>query len=173
MSANKHISIRPATSADAAALAALRLELEQEDLPQLPPLHQNISAETEARSIKQFNETEGALLLLLFAGDELIGFCDFHPVAIPLRKHCGKLGISIRKEFRNRGLGKQLIRHFLGAIEKNERFRRVELEVLANNPKAIRLYESCGFVLEGTRKGAFFIKGEYVDAYWMCRYFER
>ena len=50
---------------------------------------------------------------------------------------------------------------------------RLELNVLADNHRAVKLYESVGFVLEGTRRGAFrFEDGRVVDDHMMarCRY---
>ena len=40
---------------------------------------------------------------------------------------------------------------------------RLELEVFAFNPRARRVYEKCGFVLEGTMRDALLWDGVFVD----------
>lgn len=46
---------------------------------------------------------------------------------------------------------------------------RVELTVFVDNEKAIKLYEKCGFEIEGMKKKAGIRNGEYVDEYMMGR----
>lgn len=45
---------------------------------------------------------------------------------------------------------------------------RVELDVLATNPRAKALYDGLGFELEGTRRAAQYKDGEYIDVYSMA-----
>ena len=47
--------------------------------------------------------------------------------------------------------------------------KRLELEVYTDNAPAIRLYETFGFVIEGTLRAFAYREGEYVDAYYMAR----
>jgi RimJ/RimL family protein N-acetyltransferase len=44
---------------------------------------------------------------------------------------------------------------------------RVELEVFAFNPRALRCYEKAGFKKEGTRRQVHFYEGRYHDAFYM------
>ena len=46
---------------------------------------------------------------------------------------------------------------------------RVELGVLATNPRAKALYERFGFRVEGIKKGAIRSAGQYVDEILMAR----
>lgn len=50
--------------------------------------------------------------------------------------------LYIRKEFRNKGLGKE---YFNFIFEKYKTVKRFRLEVEDSNPKAIKLYKSLGF----------------------------
>ena len=58
--------------------------------------------------------------------------------------------------------GQQLVRAALRTARARGA-RKVSLRVLAHNEPAKRLYESCGFVLEGTLREEFFLDGRYVD----------
>jgi RimJ/RimL family protein N-acetyltransferase len=51
--------------------------------------------------------------------------------------------------------------------------RKVSLRVLAHNETARRLYERCGFVVEGVLKEEFHLDGRYVDDVFMARYLTR
>ncbi len=69
---------------------------------------------------------------------------------------------------RNKGFGSEatrlLVRHGFEAVGLN----RIELEVYAFNPRAMRVYEKIGFRLEGTRRQALLWDGEAVDTHIMA-----
>ncbi|WP_347712974.1 hypothetical protein [uncultured Fretibacterium sp.] len=48
--------------------------------------------------------------------------------------------------------------------------KRVELSVFTDNERAVRLYESLGFVVEGTKRYAAVKNGVHADEYLMARY---
>lgn len=57
--------------------------------------------------------------------------------------HIGTLGIAIRKEYRGRGIGRELLKK---ALELSEgKFLIVKLEVFTINKGAIQLYKEMGF----------------------------
>jgi hypothetical protein len=47
--------------------------------------------------------------------------------------------------------------------------RKLTLRVLGSNVRARRLYESCGFLVEGVLRAEFFLGGRYVDDVLMTR----
>lgn len=61
----------------------------------------------------------------------------------------GKLGIAISNKFRNRGIGREMIKTLLEESRKAG-LKTLELEVFADNSNAIHLYESLGFIKVGT-----------------------
>ena len=71
--------------------------------------------------------------------------------------------MGIVPAYRGRGLGLRLIQAAL-AQAWAARFVRVEIDVHADNARAIALYEKVGFVREGVARDAVFIDGEYRDA---------
>jgi RimJ/RimL family protein N-acetyltransferase len=62
-----------------------------------------------------------------------------------------------------KGIGKEvtsaIIAYGFGELNMN----RVELSVLASNTRALRLYQSLGFVQEGVKRKAQYRAGEYLD----------
>ena len=71
--------------------------------------------------------------------------------------------MGIVPAYRGRGLGARLINATLEAAF-GAGFVRIELDVQADNERAIALYERVGFVREGTIRDAVFVDGEYRDA---------
>ena len=73
-------------------------------------------------------------------------------------------GIAIgNKEHWGKGIGTEATNLILDYAFNTLNLRKVNLEVLANNPRAIRCYEKCGFVKSGLLKEEIFVNGEYVD----------
>src|SRR5579884_3637803 len=64
----------------------------------------------------------------------------------------------------NRGLGSEATRLILDYAFTHLPLHRIELEVYAFNPRAQRVYEKAGFVVEGRRRDALLFDGERVDA---------
>lgn len=73
-----------------------------------------------------------------------------------LIRHCGTIGLGVRPEAQGLGLGRALMLALVewAKAERSPRITRLELNVLADNARAIALYESLGFEHEGRRRGA-------------------
>jgi diamine N-acetyltransferase len=95
-------------------------------------------------------------------GGRLVGSCQLLNINQTHRK--AELQIRIgATEARGRGYGKEAVKLLLDFAFKDLNLHRVELTVLADNEPAVRLYESAGFVREGTLRQAAYIDGRYVD----------
>ncbi|MFH8528400.1 GNAT family N-acetyltransferase [Streptomyces tendae] len=64
---------------------------------------------------------------------------------------------------RGRGLGSEATRLVVGHAFEQVGLHRVQLEVYADNPRARRVYEKAGFVVEGIRRQAALRGGAWVD----------
>jgi RimJ/RimL family protein N-acetyltransferase len=65
---------------------------------------------------------------------------------------------------RDRGLGTEAVRLIVGYGFERLGLHRIELEVYAFNPRARRVYEKAGFVVEGVRRDALRWADDWVDA---------
>ncbi|GBG96907.1 GNAT family N-acetyltransferase [Lactococcus termiticola] len=95
--------------------------------------------------------------------NQILGILDAglrHPILAS--RHVMTFGLIVAEDFREQGIAKALLKHFL-EIARKEGFQKISMEVLAGNEPAISLYESFGFVLEGRQKKEFKIEGRYVD----------
>jgi putative acetyltransferase len=108
--------------------------------------------------------------LVAVAGQEIAGMAGLHPVHPgPRRSHVRSLGIMIAPGWQGRGVGRQLIQRLLAWADNWANVLRVELNVHADNERAIRLYRGLGFVEEGRHRGYVLKAGEFVDALTMAR----
>jgi ribosomal protein S18 acetylase RimI-like enzyme len=90
----------------------------------------------------------------------VVGWCDVLPVPRPACAHCGVLGIGIIAAYRGKGIGAALMR---AAIDASRAFglTRVELTVREHNTNAVALYVKMGFEVEGLKRNAVRIEGNY------------
>jgi len=84
---------------------------------------------------------------------EVIGWCDVTPNRREGFRHSGTLGMGVLGAFRERGLGRKLLRETIDAAHEAG-LSRIELEVLASNRGAVALYEGSGFLHEGRKRAA-------------------
>lgn len=95
-------------------------------------------------------------------GDIVIGWCDAIPHWADALKHRASLGMGVLAAYRGRGIGKRLL---LTCIDKarEKGIVRIDLEVRADNERAIGLYECVGFVIEGRRRMGLRHEGVFYD----------
>jgi RimJ/RimL family protein N-acetyltransferase len=113
------------------------------------------------------NLENGNPMMVALAGDKVIGWCDVRREFFPSRAHRGTLGMGLLPEWRGRGLGQRLLEATLARARRSG-FKRIELDVYADNLRAIALYEKAGFVREGLLRDATLIDGVFRDAILMA-----
>lgn len=99
---------------------------------------------------------------------EVLGYAGLMQLA-GRRSHAGLLYIAVDTEHHGHGIGTALLTRILDLADNWLMLERVELGVLASNPRAQALYERHGFVVEGRKRGAIRSLGNYVDEVVMGR----
>jgi L-phenylalanine/L-methionine N-acetyltransferase len=122
-------------------------------------------------SIRDRFETpqEGFYRLVAEVNGEVVGMAGLFHERNPRRRHVGQIGMMVRDDHQGQGVGRALVRGLLDLADNWLNLHRIELEVYTDNEAGIHLYESHGFVIEGTRADFAFRDGDYVDAYVMGR----
>jgi len=89
---------------------------------------------------KRIDQPSSAVLVAT-VGDRIVGFGDVYPDA----EYGQLLGMFVHKDFRGRGIGKQLLN---GLIDwgRERGLPSLSLHVFLHNERAIALYKSSGFV---------------------------
>ena len=165
------ISVRAAKPSDAAALVAHLKELAAEPGINIPlaPDEVTMTVADERELLEELEDNERATMFVAIGDGAVIGELTIKGIS-PRRavKHVATLGMSVKQPWRGRGAGLALV---TAAIEwaRTAGFTRLELNVYARNAPAIRLYQRCGFEIEGTRKRFIRDGDTYLDDLVMAR----
>ncbi|MBZ2153302.1 GNAT family N-acetyltransferase [Streptococcus australis] len=119
-----------------------------------------IFAETQA-------QTDNQLCLLLYLGEDLVGVLNIAADQNRALRHIGDVFIVVRKAYWNKGLGRILLEEGIAWAEGTNLLRKLDLSVQVRNERAIHLYQTLGFEIEGLRKRGVYKEGEYLDVYLM------
>ena len=76
--------------------------------------------------------------------------------------HVGGLGIGIHKNYRDIGIGTQLLKSLI-AQAKSMGLKLLTIEAFSTNKRAIYVYEKVGFTKTGRRPSVFYRNGKYID----------
>lgn len=137
---------------------------------------EQVSLEEESRYVEGFIEkavAHKAVKLLVFHAEELIGVADIITKE-KVESHIGIFGITLAKEWRNKGIGSFLMKTVINEAKKNiPQLQIVTLGVFGNNCFAKKLYEKIGFKEFGMLPKGIQHKGELVDHIWMYKTIER
>jgi RimJ/RimL family protein N-acetyltransferase len=79
-----------------------------------------------------------------------------------IQSHVGELGISVHKDYRDSGLGTEIMKVLIEEACKIE-LKIVLLNVFSGNDRAIHVYEKVGFKEVGRIPKAIFKWGQYLD----------
>lgn len=109
--------------------------------------------------------------IVALSGEEIVACGNLHSAPSPRARHSVTLGISVSAAHQGIGIGDRMMRVLLDAASMWLGAERVELMVLADNTRAVRLYEKHGFELEGLRRYDVWRDGGYADSRVMARLF--
>lgn len=104
-----------------------------------------------------------AVQFMAVDGKQVVGWADIFPSWAHAVAHCGSLGMGLLPEYRGRGIGRQLLQACI-AKARAKGITRIELEVRADNTRAIGLYKALGFEVEAIKRQAMRFDGVYYDA---------
>ena len=116
--------------------------------------------EPEADFLKE-ELTPGEVLVAECEG-RVVGYVrQVAPTSLETNRHVRQIqGLGVDPAVRGRGIGQDLI-DAACAEARSQGARRMTLRVLAHNAPARRLYERCGFTVEGVLPEEFLIDGRY------------
>jgi RimJ/RimL family protein N-acetyltransferase len=98
---------------------------------------------------------------------KLVGDCGLRNIDWKTRK--AEFFITIgEKQLWDKGFGTDALRVAIRLAFDKMNFNRLWLTVLADNPRAVRCYEKCGFVREGLMRQESFVDGKYRDVFLMA-----
>ena len=111
----------------------------------------------------------GHTRLVAVIDGKAIGMIGLHPADNARRAHTASIGMAVHDAYAGRGAGSALMAAVILQADKWLNLKRLELNVYADNARAIALYERFGFEREGLFRAYAWRDGEYVDSIAMAR----
>ena len=161
------VSLRVATPEDAHAIFELNQALKSEDLyivnEGLP------DTESDERAFLEYLKPDKTLFLLALDGGALVGYTLSIIGQFRMNAHTADIGISVKREYRGRGVGTQIMEGTFARLAKMG-VKKATLSVFSPNRDAIRFYRRLGFIAEGARKRQWLFHKEYIDEVIMAKW---
>lgn len=123
-----------------------------------------ITEEQEAKFIEAVLKLDNQLMICAIVEGRVVGLLNFAGGSRPRTKHTGEFGVSVLKKYWRMGIASELITYLLKWAKGTDLVSKVNLRVRSDHKGAIKLYESFGFVYEGTVTREFYINGKFYDS---------
>ncbi|PQZ57701.1 MULTISPECIES: GNAT family N-acetyltransferase [Bacillus] len=145
-------TIRSAAKHDAEQLSKIRVQIDGET--------ENMDREEgegfiDTKGFQQIIKTDSEktrnIFLVAEVHNRIVGFLRCEGSDLKRLSHKVEFGVCILKEFWGYGIGKNLLQESINWADANE-VKKIALQVLETNAKAIQLYKRLGFEVEGVLK---------------------
>ena len=121
----------------------------QTDLLLSYPDENSFDPQQESEFLQKKTDSENEIEILALVDGIVVGTAGIEAVGKKHKvKHRASFGISVLKEYWGFGVGRALTDACIDCARKAG-YKQLELDVVAENTRAIKLYESCGFVEYG------------------------
>ncbi|PFC13991.1 GNAT family N-acetyltransferase [Bacillus cereus] len=164
-------TVRSANETDAEQLSEIRVQIDGET--------ENMDREAGEgfidkigfqKIIKTDSEERKNLFLVAEVDKRIVGFSRCEGSNLKRLTHKVEFGVCILREFWGYRIGKSLLQQSIQWANKNE-VKKISLQVLETNEKAIQLYKKLGFEVEGILKNDKKLSdGKYYNTVVMARF---
>jgi GNAT superfamily N-acetyltransferase len=164
--------IRSAVKADAKSLSEVRLQVdgETEHMDRVPG-EAFINEAGFETIIERDTDHPRNICLVAEADGRIIGYSRCAGHDLQRFKHKVEFGVGVLKQYWGFGIGTNLLQTSISWADANGITKIILNGVLETNEKAIRLYQSLGFEVEGIlKKDRILSDGKYYSTYMMARY---
>lgn len=148
--AHKNYTIRNARPEDASTLAQAEREIAKTP-GRLVSRPEELHDENFREKITSSSLNTSSAYLVIEEDGEIVGHAIAEPHKLHATSHVVFLTIAIHEGHQGKGLGKMLLQHLIDWAKTHPKIEKFELQVRSSNVRAIKLYESLGFVEEGRK----------------------
>lgn len=157
------VSVRIAQIRDAGALIRMKQKLdEQTTFMLLEPGERNLNEAEQRDMIRYALRSANSNIFLAEYEGQIIGYLEAIGGKVARNRHSVYIVVGVLQEYANRGIGRRLF-HTMIHWAEDRHLHRIELNVQGSNERAIHLYRSLGFRIEGIQKNALVVEDQYVD----------
>lgn len=162
------LSIRKAVEGDAEEIVDMygRMGLETDNLTfSVDDFY--FTEEQERMFVSSLNSRSNCLYIVALVDNRIIGNLSFVASQRKKLEHRGNMGVAVLKEYWGIGVGTALMEYFLKWVQTTDKIRKIDLEVVENNSRALNLYMKYGFKIEGRITRGMNLRGRFMDIYYM------
>lgn len=140
------LQLRNGTAEDGAAMLDIFMQTHMEtDYLLSYPEESSHTVAKEAEYLQKKTDSENEIEVMAFTDGKLAGIAGIDAIGSKYKvKHRAEFGISVLKEYWGLGIGRALINACVQCA-KEAGYVQLELDVVADNTRAIALYQSVGF----------------------------
>lgn len=113
------------------------------------PDENSFDPEKESQFLKQKAESTNEVEIIAFVDGKVVGTAGIAAVGTKYKvRHRAEFGVDVRKEYWGLGIGRALLEACINCA-KEAGYTQLELSVVAENDRAIALYQKAGFIEYG------------------------
>ncbi len=166
----REVLLRPETASDLEMIWEMYSTLSEESLRYLPIPFTRERVESWIENLDY--DRVLPILALIKEGEKterMVAGATLSFFPIEAFRHKAEFGITVHDDYQNLGLGTAMTRHMI-EIARSKRLKKISLTVVTEKHRAIRVYEKCGFKVEGRleRDHYNYVTGDYGDDYVMA-----
>ncbi|WP_251547368.1 GNAT family N-acetyltransferase [Limosilactobacillus caecicola] len=140
---DEEITLKVATITDAGPVLDLLRQINQETNVVMIPQLSSLSVADEEMSLAEIDQRSDCFVLLAMLGKQPVGIVTV--TKLNGSANAGELGVAVLKQFWNQGIGSLLVDEAIYWYENFSTLEHLVLDVFADNPRAIHLYEKFAF----------------------------
>jgi len=144
----EEVTLRPEVASDLEPVWEMFTSLSDESLQFQPVRFSRERVEGWFKDIDYDKVIPILALADMDGGDRVVASATLGFSGMEHNRHAASFGITVRDDYQNRGLGTALTGYMVD-IARAKGLKRIFLEVVADNLRAIKVYKRCGFKVEG------------------------
>jgi RimJ/RimL family protein N-acetyltransferase len=157
----EEVTLRPEAAPDLEPVWEMMASLSEESRQFLPV---RFTRERVEGWFKEIDYDKVLPILAIAEGGRVVASSTLVFSGMEHNRHVATFGITVSDDYQNRGLGTALTRYMV-EIARAKGLRRLSLEVVADNLRAVKVYERCGFAVEGRLRMSLwnYVRGRFCD----------
>ncbi|ALX49623.1 acetyltransferase [Lentibacillus amyloliquefaciens] len=160
--------IRPIEVEDAEKILKLNKRIDASGFMLHEPGERKTTACQQKEAIEKITLEERSVFFVAEADGHLTGFIAAFGGKLKRNKHSAYLALGVHDGFYGQGIATSLITKVFEWADDTD-ISRLELTVIKDNEKAIKLYQKMGFQIEGEKVHSLMIDGQPANEYYMYK----
>ncbi len=155
--------IREIVETDAAAYLKLARQIDDETrFMMFEPGERQTTVEQQTQWLREMRATGNQTMFVVEDAGQLVGYLGARGGTFHRNYHNVYIFLGLLEAYTGQGLGRRLLEE-AETWARAHRLHRLELTVMPQNARGLKLYQKLGYVIEGTKKDSLRVDGVYVD----------